>query len=61
MKKFFAIGGHVYININLIEEVYTDEKSVLMHDGTKHTFNKKLFDELMEALKPFMFGSESDV
>lgn len=60
MKKFFAIGAYTYININLIEEVYTDEKAVVMHDGTKHTFNNELFNELLEVLNPFMFGGESE-
>ena len=60
MNKFFAIGAYTYININFIEEIWTDQNKIVMHDGTTHVLNDRLFNELMEVIKPTMFGSECE-
>lgn len=59
--RFFGIGGHVYINIDLIKEIWTDEQKVFLVDGTEYDMSQPLFDELLEIIKPtILHTSESE-
>lgn len=58
--RLFCIGAYVYLNIDLIQEVYTDENKVLLSNGQEYSFCKDVFEELLEVLKPSMFGSQCE-
>ena len=59
--RLFGIGGHAYINIDLIKEIWTDEQKVFLIDGTEYNMCQPLFYELLEIIKPtILHTSESE-
>lgn len=58
--RLFAIGAYAYINIDFIKEVWTDERKVFLVDGTEYDVSLSVFEELLEVLKPTMFGSQCE-
>ncbi len=58
--RLFGIGGYTYINIDYIIEVCTMEEWVKLVDGTKVHFESNLFRELLDVIKPTMFGSQCE-
>ena len=58
--RLLGIGSYVYLNIDLIQEVYTDERKVVLSNGQEYHLCKDVFKELLEAIKPCMFGSECE-
>ena len=56
--KLFAIGTYSYLNIDYIKEVWTNERKIFMTDGTEYNFSQDTFNELLEVLKPTMFGTQ---
>lgn len=58
--RLFCIGAYVYLNIDLIQEVYTDERKVVLSNGQEYYFCADVFEELLEVLKPSMFGSQCE-
>lgn len=58
--RLFCIGAYAYLNIDLIQEVDTDENTILLSNGQEYHFCKDVFEELLEVLKPSMFGSQCE-
>lgn len=58
--RLLCIGAYVYLNIDLIQEVYTDERKVVLSNGQEYFFCADVFEELLEVLKPSMFGSQCE-